>query len=63
MQKVRLLEAPFGSFSFFPTTMGKIFEPTSSFHVKYRTKESIFQQYFASIDKSFILGGRVGTRL
>ena len=44
--------------------MGKIFETTSSFQVKYgKNLISIFQELFASIDKILILGGRLGIRL
>ena len=44
----------------------KIFETNSSFHVKKRTtgKASFFfQEFSASINKNFILAGRLDTRL
>ena len=45
----------------------KIYETNSSFHVKYRTTRksltAVFQEFFASIEKIFLLGGRLGTRL
>ena len=43
------------------TIMDKIDEANCSFHVK--ALISIFQQFSASIKKSFSLGGRLGTRL
>ena len=54
------------------TTIHEIFETNSSFHVKwYNTGNlilililiSVFQEFFASIDKIFILAGRLGTEL
>ena len=50
-----------------PTITHKIFETNSSFHVQYRTTEkgliSVFQKFSATINKTFILAGTVGTRL
>ena len=49
----------------FPETINyKIIETNSSFHVKCGTtgKVSVFQEFFASINKNFILVGRLGTR-
>ena len=50
--------------------MDKIFETNSSFHVKIQCESalresliSIFRLFFASIDKIFILGVRLGTTL
>ena len=46
------------------TTIHKIFETNSRFHVKLRgSLISVFQEFFASIDKIVILAGRLGTRL
>ena len=48
------------------TTIHKMFEANPSFHVKQRTTgkvQFLFQQFFAGIDKIFILGVRLGTRL
>ena len=49
------------------TTIHKIFETNSSFHVKEsalrESSISIFQLFFTSIDKSFILGRGLSTRL
>ena len=47
------------------TTIYKIYETNSSFHVKWHGKVliSIFQQFFATINNNFILGGGLGTRL
>ena len=49
------------------TIMDKTFEQNSSFLVKQRTTEKIpiyiFQDFFASIDNSFTLEGRIGTKL
>ena len=49
----------------FPETpFHKIFETNSSFNVKLREKLiSVFQKFFAIIDKMFILAGGLGTRL
>ena len=48
-------------------TIHKILKTNSSFSVKQRTTGkkliSLFQQFFADIDKIFHLGGRLGTRL
>ena len=50
-----------------PTTIHKIFETNSSFQVKYCTTKksliSVFQEFFANIDKNLILTGRLDTRL
>ena len=47
------------------TTIYKIYETNSSFHVKWHGKVliSIFQQFFATINNNFILGVGLGTRL
>ena len=46
---------------------GQDFGASSSFPVKYRTAEKFqflsFSKFFASIDKIFILGGGLDTRL
>ena len=43
------------------TTIHKIFETNSSFHVAQYRKNlvSVFQEFFASINKIFILAGRL----
>ena len=47
-----------------PTIIHKIFENDSSFHVHYeKSLISVFQKISASINKIFILAGRLGTRL
>ena len=46
--------------------MEKIFETNSGFHVKQGTTGEgnfYFQESFASVDKIFILGGRLSTKL
>ena len=46
------------------TIMAKIFDTNSSFHVKYgKSSIYVFQEFFASINKTFILEGRLGARL
>ena len=49
------------------TTIHKILETNSNFYVKQahygKSSISIFQYFIANIDKVFILGGRLGTRL
>ena len=46
------------------TTIHKIFDTNSSFHVKYgKSFISVFQEFFASINKTFILAGGLGTGL
>ena len=52
----------------FPETISrKIFETNSRYHVKERTACQslipVFQEFLASINKMFILAGRLGTRL
>ena len=42
------------------TITDKIFDTNSSFHVKYHT--TVFQEFFGSVDKTLILGGRLDTR-
>ena len=47
-----------------PTIVHKIFETDSSFHAQYeKSLISVFQKISASINKIFILAGRLGTRL
>ena len=49
-----------------PSTIHKIFETNSSFHVDSALREKFnfsFLAVFASIDKIFILGGRLSIRL
>ena len=45
----------------------KIFETNSSFHLKWRENErsliSVFQEFSASVKKTFILAVRLGTRV
>ena len=49
------------------TIIHKIFGTCANLGVKYRTYgkglTSVFQEFFASINKIFILAGRLGTRL
>ena len=59
-KQIIYVEKPWQSFH-------KICETNSSFHVKRRTTGKVqflfFSSFFAIIDKIFILGGRLGTRL
>ena len=59
----------YGDFKDLPTTMDKIFDKLDKFWfscelVHYgKSLNSIFHEFFASIDKIWILGGRMSTRL
>ena len=56
----------YGDFKDLTTTMDKIFDKLwfSCEIVHYgKSLNSIFQEFFASIDKIWILGGRISTRL
>ena len=63
-KQIIYVEKPWQSFT---TTIHKIFETNSSFHGKQRTTGKVqflfFSSFYAIIDKIFILGGKLGTRL